>query len=55
MAFTKAKLRLNRPFNQNFIMGCVLGCLPGIYLAVTGLGAGGGQPSSQHVASLTNS
>ncbi|RFU33869.1 hypothetical protein B7463_g2471, partial [Scytalidium lignicola] len=51
----KGKLRLNRPFNQNFIMGCILACLPGIYLALTGLGAGGGQPSSQHVASITNS
>ncbi|RDW90964.1 putative membrane transporter protein [Coleophoma crateriformis] len=51
----RGKLRLNRPFNQNFIMGCILFCLPGIYLALTGLGAGGGQPSSQHVASLTNS
>ncbi|EXJ88145.1 hypothetical protein A1O1_05073 [Capronia coronata CBS 617.96] len=33
----------------------ILFCLPGIYLALTGLGAGGGRPSSQHVASVTNS
>ncbi|KAL2211522.1 hypothetical protein CC79DRAFT_1363819 [Sarocladium strictum] len=51
----KGKLRLTRPFNQNFIMGCVLFCCPGIYLALTGLGAGGGQASSQQVAALTNS
>ncbi|KAK8200219.1 major facilitator superfamily domain-containing protein [Phyllosticta capitalensis] len=51
----QSKLRLNRPFNQNFIMGSILFCLPGIYLALTALGAGGGKPSSQHVASLTNS
>ncbi|KIW67908.1 hypothetical protein PV04_07123 [Phialophora macrospora] len=55
MAPLKGKMRLNRPFNQNFLMGCILACLPGIYLALTGLGAGGGQPSSQHVASITNS
>ncbi|KAL3471037.1 MFS general substrate transporter [Aspergillus californicus] len=51
----KGKLRLSRPFNQNFIMGWILFALPGIYLALTGLGAGGGRPSSQRVASLTNS
>ncbi|KAK5124766.1 hypothetical protein LTR85_001479 [Meristemomyces frigidus] len=51
----KGRFRRNRPFNQNFVMGCILFCLPGIYLALTGLGAGGGRPSSQHVASLTNS
>ncbi|KAK4942367.1 hypothetical protein LTR10_017814 [Elasticomyces elasticus] len=50
----KSKLRLNRPFNQNMIVGCILFCLPGIYLALTGLGAGGGKPSSQYVASKTN-
>ena len=32
----------------------ILFCTPGIYLALTGLGAGGGRPSSQSVASLTN-
>lgn len=32
----------------------ILFCLPGIYLALTGLGAGGGRPSSQTVASTTN-
>jgi hypothetical protein len=55
MAPLKEKLRRNSPYNQNFIMGCILACLPGIYLALTGLGAGGGNPASQHVASITNS
>ena len=32
----------------------ILFCTPGIYLALTGLGAGGGQPSSQVIASETN-
>ncbi|KIW29497.1 uncharacterized protein PV07_05310 [Cladophialophora immunda] len=50
----KGKFRLNRPINQNFVVGAILFCLPGIYLALTGLGAGGGRPSSQTVASTTN-
>jgi hypothetical protein len=32
----------------------LLFCLPGIYLALTGLGAGGGKPSSQSVAANVN-
>lgn len=32
----------------------MLFCLPGIYLALTGLGAGGGKPSSQTVAANVN-
>lgn len=35
-------------------MGSILFCLPGIYLAVVGLGAGGGGPSSQHVVSTAS-
>ncbi|KAF3894829.1 DUF895 domain membrane protein [Trichophyton interdigitale] len=57
MGFTakmESLLRLNRPDTQNFIMGWVLFCAPGIYVAVIGLGAGGGKPSSAQVASLTN-
>ncbi|KAK5197128.1 hypothetical protein LTR99_000512 [Exophiala xenobiotica] len=50
----RGKFRLNRPFTQNFLVGCTLFCLPGIYLALTGLGAGGGRPSSQAVASEAN-
>lgn len=47
-------LRLNHPFVQNFIAGSILFCLPGIYLALTGLGAGGGKPESQQVAASVN-
>ena len=36
------------------MLSSILFCLPGIYLALTGLGAGGGRPSSQTVASTTN-
>ncbi|KAJ3498181.1 hypothetical protein NLG97_g1327 [Lecanicillium saksenae] len=43
-----------RPFSQNFIVGILLFCLPGIYTALTGLGAGGGHPSSADVANKTN-
>lgn len=32
----------------------MLFCLPGIYVAITGLGAGGGQPSSLTVANNVN-
>src|SRR5262245_12655850 len=35
-------------------MGSILFCLPGIYLAVTGLGAGGGSASQQHVVSTAS-
>ncbi|KAL5335483.1 major facilitator superfamily domain-containing protein [Aspergillus crustosus] len=54
MLLRKQDLRLNHPFVQNFIAGCLLFCLPGIYLALTGLGAGGGKPSSQAVAANVN-
>ncbi|KAF3484377.1 uncharacterized protein GIQ15_03701 [Arthroderma uncinatum] len=50
-------LRLNRPQTQNFIMGWYGAealSVGGIYVAVIGLGAGGGKPSSAQVASLTN-
>ncbi|EXJ80897.1 hypothetical protein A1O3_07185 [Capronia epimyces CBS 606.96] len=49
-----SKWRLNRPFNQNLVMACLLFCLPGIYLALTGLGAGGGGPNALVVAQNTN-
>lgn len=54
MARTNSMWRLNHPFTQNFIAGSILFCLPGIYLALTGLGAGGGKPSSQQVAANVN-
>lgn len=37
----------NLAFNQNAISGTVVFFAAGIYLAVLGLGAGGGKPSSQ--------
>ncbi|WBW72884.1 transmembrane transporter [Schizosaccharomyces osmophilus] len=39
---------------QNLIASSILFCCPGIYLAVTGLGAGGGHPSAFHLADVTN-
>ncbi|TPX12945.1 uncharacterized protein E0L32_006590 [Thyridium curvatum] len=42
-------------FNQNLISGCVLFFTVGVYLAVLGLGAGGGKPSSQRVSDISNS
>ncbi|KIW79626.1 hypothetical protein Z517_06240 [Fonsecaea pedrosoi CBS 271.37] len=54
MGLKRADLRLNHPFIQNLIAGLMLLCLPGIYLALTGLGAGGGKPSSQAVAANVN-
>ncbi|KFY09816.1 hypothetical protein V491_07953 [Pseudogymnoascus sp. VKM F-3775] len=51
----KTWVRLNNPVVQNFITGLVIACSAGIYLALTGLGAGGGKPSSQYLASTSNS
>ncbi|KAH8694312.1 membrane transporter [Talaromyces proteolyticus] len=53
MLSLKEKLRLNNPWTQNFISGVILFLTVGIYLAVIGLGAGGGKPSSAHVATIT--
>jgi hypothetical protein len=50
----KNKMRLNRPFNQNLAVGAMLFCLPGMYSAITGLGAGGGKSSSLEVANNVN-
>ncbi|KAH8549485.1 hypothetical protein BGW37DRAFT_469008 [Umbelopsis sp. PMI_123] len=47
-------MRLGNPYTQNIIGGSVLFCTVGIYLALTGLGAGGGKPTAQQVASTTN-
>ncbi|CAH0023108.1 unnamed protein product [Clonostachys rhizophaga] len=46
--------RLNNPSVQNFLMACVLFCNPGLYLAILGLGAGGGQASSLLMAQVSN-
>lgn len=45
----------NLTFNQNLISGFALFFTVGIYLAVLGLGAGGGKPSSQRVSDISNS
>ena len=42
-------------FNQNLVSGGVLFFTVGVYLAVLGLGAGGGKPSSQRVSDISNS
>jgi hypothetical protein len=47
-------MRLGNPYTQNLLGGWVLFCTVGIYLALTGLGAGGGGPDAQQVASTTN-
>lgn len=40
--------------DMKLILNRLLFCLPGIYVAVTGLGAGGGRPSSLEVANTNN-
>ncbi|TQS34079.1 hypothetical protein Golomagni_05551 [Golovinomyces magnicellulatus] len=50
----KKLLRLNKPINQNIVCGLILFCLPGIYTALTALGAGGGKPTSLVIANQTN-
>lgn len=42
-------------FNQNLISGGILFFTVGVYLAVLGLGAGGGKPTSQRVSDISNS
>lgn len=51
---SKHTFRISRPFNQNLVCALILFCLPGIYTALTGLGAGGGKPTSLVVANQTN-
>ncbi|CZR53712.1 uncharacterized protein PAC_03592 [Phialocephala subalpina] len=54
MGFQRKNVRFNNPFVQNLVAGMCLSCLPGIYLALTGLGAGRGKPASQVVAANVN-
>lgn len=49
------KLSRHLTFTQNLISGAVLFFTVGVYLAVLGLGAGGGKPSSQRVSDVSNS
>lgn len=46
--------RRTNPFIQNLLMSACLFCNPGLYLAVTLLGAGGGRPSSVTMADTSN-
>ncbi|KAL1901094.1 hypothetical protein Sste5346_002161 [Sporothrix stenoceras] len=47
-------LRLNNPFIQNLLSAACLFCNPGLYLAVSLLGAGGGRPTSTTMANISN-
>ncbi|KAI1622024.1 hypothetical protein EDD37DRAFT_687827 [Exophiala viscosa] len=47
-------LRRTNPFIQNLLMSACLFCNPGLYLAITLLGAGGGRPSSSSMADTSN-
>ncbi|KAJ6445379.1 Glycerol 2-dehydrogenase (NADP(+)) [Purpureocillium lavendulum] len=47
-------LRRNSPFIQNLIASSCLFCNPGLYLAITLLGAGGGRASSINMANTSN-
>ncbi|KPI45554.1 uncharacterized protein AB675_812 [Cyphellophora attinorum] len=49
------RFRRSSPQTQNLISGVALFLTAGIYHAITGLGAGGGKPSSIYVATTTNS
>ncbi|KAH6607063.1 hypothetical protein Trco_003376 [Trichoderma cornu-damae] len=46
--------RCNSPFVQTIIVGFVLFCNPGTYLAITGLGAGGKQPQLIGIVNKAN-
>ena len=52
---SKLPLRLQRPFVQNFLAGIIVGLGPGIYGALTILGAGGGHASSVTMVNTANS
>ncbi|PMD47138.1 hypothetical protein L207DRAFT_478082 [Hyaloscypha variabilis F] len=47
-------LRRNNPFIQVLLSGACLFCNPGLYLAITGLGAGGGKVTSTTMADISN-
>lgn len=46
--------RFRSPIVQNMIGSIILAMTPGIYLALTGLGAGGGKPTSATFANQVN-
>ncbi|KAL9034731.1 MAG: hypothetical protein Q9180_005246 [Flavoplaca navasiana] len=47
--------RLNDPLVQNVLAGVIIGLGPGIYLAITALGAGGGPANATQMVNLANS
>ncbi|RFU30759.1 hypothetical protein B7463_g5580, partial [Scytalidium lignicola] len=48
----KSNLRWHSPFVQNTFASLCLGLTAGIYVALSALGAGGGQPESQHMIDI---
>ena len=46
--------RLNDPLVQNVLAGVIIGLGPGIYLAITALGAGGGPANATQMVNLAN-
>ncbi|KIW23612.1 uncharacterized protein PV07_11799 [Cladophialophora immunda] len=48
----KGYLRWHGPFMQNALAALCLGLTAGIYVALSGLGAGGGQATSQHMIDI---
>ncbi|THX36900.1 hypothetical protein D6D10_06291 [Aureobasidium pullulans] len=50
---TLRHVRLTNPWMQNFLSGIILFLTVGIYLALVGLGAGGGSPSAAHYNVIT--
>jgi hypothetical protein len=47
--------RLHSPLCQNFLASVIVALGPGIYGAITILGAGGGQPTAAKMANIANS
>ncbi|PVI01815.1 MFS general substrate transporter [Periconia macrospinosa] len=47
--------RLNNPLVQNFLASVIVSLLPGIYVALTVLGAGGGPSNATRMANISNS
>jgi MFS family permease len=50
-----APLRLNSPLIQNLLASVIVGLGPGIYVALTVLGAGGGPANAAQMANISNS
>ncbi|KAF2112537.1 hypothetical protein BDV96DRAFT_601941 [Lophiotrema nucula] len=48
------EVRLNSPYWQNVITGCLVGVTAGLYVALNLLGAGGGKPNSANMVQIVN-